>query len=72
MYEHELLSEFAKRKPGHKFHFAFVYIGVDVTIETLFINGERIESAWSPPLEQIRDPAYVKKIKDLCIAEIFS
>lgn len=62
----KLLAKFKKRHPYAKFKFVFLYVGESVTIETLKIDEQRIDTAWSPPLDKIKDPEYLKIVGKIC------
>ena len=62
----KLLAKFKKKYPYARFKFVFLYISKDMAIETLKINEQRLDTAWSPPMDKLKDPDYMKIVGKIC------
>ena len=62
----KLLAKFKKKYPYAKFKFVFLHISKDITIETLKIDEQRLDTAWSPLIDKLKDPDYMKIVGRIC------
>lgn len=73
-WENKLLDDLEKKFPDDDISIIYIYIGpwgkATKKKQSLLVNQKKINSSWSPPLDEIETEEVFKAVYDMCVREI--